>query len=265
MHKTSFTLMGVRIDNVSMADTLRRVDAYLHSGQGHMVVTVGPEFVMRAQKDLSFKQALAEADLAVADGFGILCAAWYHGFPLFHRVTGVELVWELARHAARNRKTLFLLGGNPGTAEDAAEALMRRVPGLRIAGTSEFPWFSVRDGKPDETMPDVDRATKQTLAQIRETRPDILLVAFGAPKQEFWIRTYLRELPSVRVAIGVGGTFDFLAGKIRRAPRPLRGMGLEWLWRLIMEPRRVGRMVNAAVIFPIQVILDSLSPGQNSK
>jgi len=222
-----------------MNEAVARVTEFVVNGGAHIVVTPNPEICLAAQGDAAFLEILNRADLAVPDGFGLLLVARILGAPLRERVTGVDLMNRIAEAAATRNWRIYLLGGEPGVAERAAQMLQNRFPALIIAGA--------------------DAGEGGVVERIRQAAPEILFVAFGAVKQEKWIAAHIAELPSVKVAMGVGGAFDFLAGKARRAPSFLRVLGLEWLWRLIIEPRRARRIWNAVVRFPIAVVLYKFS------
>lgn len=221
-------MLGVRVDCVDMEGTLERIEGWVAERSAcRQVATVNPEFVMRAGRDPEFAAALEQADLCLADGAGVLWAVRRQGCRLRERVTGSDLVPELARRAARRGHRLFLLGAGPGVAEEAARRLVAANPGLQVVGTHA--------GEPG---PEADAETRRLL---EAAAPDILLVAYGAPKQELWIQRNRPHL-SVPVALGVGGTFDFIAGRARRAPLWMRRIHLEWLHRLWSEPWRARRM-----------------------
>jgi N-acetylglucosaminyldiphosphoundecaprenol N-acetyl-beta-D-mannosaminyltransferase len=192
------------------------------------VVTVNAEFVVRAQLDPSFAEVLERADLATADGSGILWALRRQGIRQPGRVGGSDLIWELSDQARRLGQRIFLLGGAPGVAELAAGRLQKTYAGLRVAGTHA--------GSPAQT------GEQAIVDLIRRSQADILLVAFGAPQQEFWIARNLAAT-GASFAIGVGGSFDYLAGRARRAPVWMRERGVEWLWRLVRQPWRWRRML----------------------
>ncbi len=207
----------------------------------HQIVTLNPEIVMAAQRDESLRAAITSADLCIADGVGVVWAARRRGQRL-ERVTGVDLLERTAQVAAARGWRLFLLGAAPGIAELAGEVLQRRYPGLQLAGAYS--------GGPQATARD------DILTRLATMRPDILFVAFGSPAQERWIAG-LREVlgaAGVSVAVGVGGAFDFIAGHVPRAPRWMRRVGLEWLYRLLREPWRWRRML-ALPRFALAVIL----------
>ena len=221
-------LLGVKIENVTMNETLQKIEGFLMDGRQHYIVTPNPEFLVLAQKNEEFKKILNESDLAIADGIGIVWASRFLGEPLKERVSGVDLIQDL-RFKNKDLRA-FLLGGRHG-----------------VAGKIASQWPAVV-GFSEETD------SVEVLARIRECQPDILLVALGAPKQEKWIAENLKKLPSVKVAIGVGGAFDMILGRIRRAPRLMQKIGLEWLWRLILEPKRLSRIIKAVIIFPFLVV-----------
>jgi N-acetylglucosaminyldiphosphoundecaprenol N-acetyl-beta-D-mannosaminyltransferase len=222
-------ILGVRVDCVGMTDAVAAVDRLVESGNAEtrLVATVNPEFIMRARVDEQFRQALEEAALCLPDGAGVVWALRRQGCRGQDRVPGVELVEALAATCGRRGWRPFLLGAAPGVAAEAARRLEARVPGLRLAG--------VHTGSP-RPADDAD-----TLRRIHAARPDLLFVAYGHPQQELWIARNRQRL-GVPVAIGVGGAFDFLSGRVPRAPRWVRRAQLEWLWRLTIQPWRARRM-----------------------
>lgn len=227
-------ILGVAIDDVLMDDALAAVARFIAEGGPHQIVTVNPEFIMEARRNSAFRRVLAAADLATPDGFGVILASRWCGAPLRGRVTGIALTERIAAEAARRGWSLFLLGAAPGVAERAAAALQQANPGLRIAGCYA--------GSPH---PADEPAIRE---QIRAARPDVLLVAYGHPAQDLWIA---RNQPLLRVpvAIGVGGTFDELAGVVPRAPDLVQRLGLKWLYRLLVQPWRWRRIMTAVPIF----------------
>ncbi len=221
-------ILGIGIHDVTMDETLNLLRGMVKSGKSHHVSPVNPEMVMAASKNEAFRGVLGKVHLRLPDGMGILLAARLLGRPLRERVTGVDTVKRLARIARQDGLSLFLLGGARGVAEQAAEVLKAENPELRIAGT----WSGSPDPEHDEEVCEV----------VRRTHPDILLVAYGYPKQDFWIARNLQRL-EVTVAMSVGGTFDFIAGIRNRAPLWMQRNGLEWLFRLKEEPHRWRRML----------------------
>ena len=224
----SVEILGVRLHVVDWPAALDRIGAFVAEGAPHQVVTVNPEFVMAARRDAAFREALARADLSVADGVGLLLAARWRGVPLPERVTGTDGVARIAERSARLGWRLFFLGAAPGVADRAVGRLRARFPGMVVAGT--FPGSPA----PEEEEAIVER--------VRAARPDVLFVAWGAPRQDLWIARNLDRL-GVPACIGVGGAFDFHAGRVRRAPAVMRRTGTEWLFRLALQPRRWRRML----------------------
>jgi N-acetylglucosaminyldiphosphoundecaprenol N-acetyl-beta-D-mannosaminyltransferase len=209
-----------------MEASLDRIEQFVDAGGHHLVATVNPEFVMRARSDEDFARVLESADLCLADGSGVVWAARRQGCAMREPVTGVDLIPPLAALCARRGFRIFLLGAAPGVANDLATRLRVEHPGLEVEAHA---------GTPD---PSADAAT---LALIRAHKPQVLLVAYGHPKQELWIDR-MHESLGVAVAMGVGGSFDYLTGRIPRAPTWMRRAGLEWLFRLVRQPWRVRRM-----------------------
>lgn len=233
------SILGIPIDAFTSVEALERLRTMLQSyGQNH-VVTANNEMFVEATGNRSFLTVLQASALNLPDSTGLLVAARITGQRLKERVPGVDMVEELLR-TLEPEHPVFFLGGRNGVPARAAAAMRVKNPKLRIAGCFE--------GSP---MPEDARSIIQ---RIQGAKPHLLLVAYGAPAQDLWISHHLKELPSVRVAIGVGGTFDFLAGEIRRAPKWIRSFGLEWLWRLLQEPRRIGRIFRAVIVFPMLVI-----------
>ncbi len=223
------TILGVPIDPVTFDQMLDRIATWIAAGDRlHQICTVSPEFVMIAQDNPEFMCVLRTADLCVADGVGLLFAARYLGHRLPERVTGSDGTPLIAQRAAREGWSLFLLGAGPGVAERAADRLIRQNPGLRVVGT----WAG--SPAPEEE--------EEIVARVNAAGADILLVAYGAPRQDLWIARN-RDRLDVSVAIGVGGSLDFVAGVVPRAPRWMRRLALEWLFRLMRQPWRWRRML----------------------
>ncbi|MCY3895321.1 MAG: WecB/TagA/CpsF family glycosyltransferase [Chloroflexi bacterium] len=223
LDKLEARILGVRVHAIERALTVAWIDAWLASGARAHVVTINPEIVMRARRDPAYGELLERTRLNVPDGAGIVAAARLRGLTMPERVTGVDLVDDLAGLAAVHGYRLLLAGAAPGVADQAAAELQRRYPELI----------------PPATMVGVSGPEGDADAQavIQQSRPHIVLAAYGAPAQEFWLDRNLRDLAPV-VGIGVGGTLDYLAGVIPRAPAPLRRIGLEWAYRLAREPWR---------------------------
>ncbi len=215
------SILGVGFDRFDLPGAWRHILDRLERGDRTFVITANPEFVMLARRDAAVADVARLADVVVADGAGVVLASRILGGGLA-RVPGRLLVDALVPAFAERGASLFLLGAAPGIAERAALVLCARTSRLRIAGC-----YAGSAGD------DLD-----TVARVRDAAPDVLLVAYGMPKQEAWIARNLVSLPSVKVAIGVGGVFDQLAGLRPVPPAPLHRLGLEWLWRLAWEPSR---------------------------
>ena len=206
--------------NISAAETL------------HHICTVNPEFFVIAAQHPEFYRVLQQAEITVADGIGILLGTRFLGKNLPMRVTGTDLLQHIAAHAENIGWRLFLLGAGEGIAAEAAAILRQRHPNVQIVGTYAG-------------NPTADEAA-HIIEMINQSQADILFVAYGAPKQDLWIAKY-REQLTVRVAMGVGGAYDFVVGKVQRAPRWIQKTGFEWLYRLLQEPWRWRRMLRLPV------------------
>lgn len=221
-------ILGVGFDPVDLEGAVSRATALVGGGVPSLAVTANTEMVMTARRAGDLAQLLARAALVVADGVGVVWASRYLRRPLPARVPGIELAERLLAEAARRRWRVYLLGGSPGTAEQAAARLHVAYPGLQVAGWAHgyFP--------PGDEPGVVDA--------IRAASPALLLAGLGTPRQELWLARHLAAL-GVPVVMGIGGSLDIWAGRARRAPRPMQSLGLEWLYRLAREPRRLRRQL----------------------
>lgn len=220
-------LLDTLIDKTDVDRAVAQIDAFVESGVPHQIVTANVDFLRIAREDARFRDLINSSDLVVPDGMPLLWSSRLLGDPLPERVTGVELIAECARLSAAKGHRIFLLGAASGVAEAAATALRQRYPGAQIVATYAPPMYAVTAAEEEKIV-----------SLVREMQPDILFVAFGAPKQDLWIRKNMHRL-GVPVCMGVGGAFDFLAGRVRRAPRWMQNRGLEWLYRVIQEPTRL--------------------------
>jgi N-acetylglucosaminyldiphosphoundecaprenol N-acetyl-beta-D-mannosaminyltransferase len=234
-------ILNIPIDCLSFDDAIAHIGGFFRmDGQFH-IATPNPEMLVEARSNAKFREVLQKTALNVPDGAGLTWAMRRVAPPQPappQRIPGADLLQTLCSPKPRicPPERIFLLGAAPGIAERAAVELKERNHLLKEIGT-----FSGSPREEDEA---------ETIERINAFQPTLLFVAFGAPKQELWIARNLPKLKTVKVAMGVGGAFDFLAGKRRRAPVFLRKVGLEWLWRLILEPRRIKRIWNAVVVFP---------------
>ncbi len=218
-------VLGVAFDNVSLTQAADRAMALLEEEGPHLAVTPNPEIVQRAGRDPEFARILAGADLVIPDGIGVIYAAKILGRPLKERVPGIDFASALMERMAGAGKRLFLLGAAPGVAEQAAENLRAAHPGLVICGT--------HDGYFQEDGP--------VAQQIRAAGADVVFVCLGFPKQEKWMAAN-GAAAGARLYVGLGGSLDVFAGRVERAPEGFQRLGLEWLYRLVKQPSRIGRM-----------------------
>ena len=199
-------------------------------------MTPNPEIVLECRNNVPLAQAVRDAALVIPDGIGVLYAARILGTPLREKIPGIDFACALMKRLAESAGSVYLFGAKPGVAPAAAQELLSRFPGLRVCGT--------HDGYFTDDAP--------IIADIREKRADLVLVCLGAPKQELWMRSHAAELDA-GFLIGLGGSLDVFAGTVRRAPERWRRMGLEWLYRLIREPRRIGRMIRLPLILLLAI------------
>lgn len=230
-HPPTITILDIPIHNVTYAETFAWIEEMIHTGAPRQVATVNPEFLVVARQDPSFRRVLQAADLVLADGVGLHLGALLQGKRFVSRVAGSQLVYRLAPLAAEKGWRLFFLGAGPGVAEDAAQRLRSQYPQIQI---------TVNEADPTED------GTTAALDHIHRTRPDILLVAYGAPKQDLWI-AHNKKSAAVPVMIGIGGTLDVIAGRTPRPPQWLHDIGLEWLYRLWKQPWRWRRQLRLPV------------------
>ncbi len=223
-------VFGVSISKITMEEARAKVGEFVKSNQFHSIYTPNPEIIMLAKKDASFHQILEEADLVVPDGIGVVIASKLKkGEKLPERVAGYDLVQNTMKDAVKEGYKYYFFGSKPGISEKAAVKMRETYPGIEIVGT--------RDGyfKPEDE--------EKIVEDINKSGANILLVALGAPKQEKWIEANKHLLPNIRVAVGVGGSFDVMSGNVKRAPLAFQKLGLEWFYRLLQEPTRFKRML----------------------
>ncbi|MFP4322009.1 MAG: WecB/TagA/CpsF family glycosyltransferase [Anaerolineales bacterium] len=222
-------LLGVPLDPITFEAFLAQIDEWVAAGDSlHQVCTINPEFLVMAQENAAFRAVLQRSALNVIDGWGTALALRWRGVPVPERVTGSDGVPRIVARAAECGWRLFLLGAAEGVAAEAARIFERQHPGVQIVGTYA--------GSP------APEDAAQIIARINNSGADILLVAYGAPAQDIWIETH-RDKLHVTMAMGIGGTLDFVTGRVPRAPRWMRRIGLEWLFRLYKQPWRWRRML----------------------
>lgn len=254
-------LMDVRIDEIT------RTEARVALEKPQVIFTPNPEILLEARRNKKFKEALTRGSLMLPDGHGLLlvstllkCKSRTLRFLLYFPAMLLFLVWkkpfkkvfpeiihgsdfmlDVMEWATKNKKSVFFLGAKEGVAKKTAEVFKRKFPSLRISG------FSSTNGE-------------EAYNEVRRAKPEVLFVAYGAPKQEVWIDEYAKKIPTLFHVMGVGGSFDFHSGVVKRAPAFIRTLGLEWVWRLLMNPfQRFIRIWNAVVVFPVY----SLTKGGN--
>ena len=261
INRRKVNILGVPIDSFGREESIRFIDQKISTKKPIFITTVNVEFLFRALNDSAVLDMLNNSSLNFADGIGVLWAAkflsldlpkdkflrYIIGFfklfgslaaiilypkylkkPIPERISGSDFIWDLSNYAAKNDLRIFLLGGDPTVPEQAAIKLQTDIYQLKVAGTYE--------GSPklqDET---------KILELMKKDKPDVLFVAYGVPAEELWLERNLAKT-GCKIGIGVGGTFDFLAGRRKRAPKFVRSIGLEWLWRLILEPKRYRRQI----------------------
>jgi len=233
-------ILGIRVDNYSKDETLKKVVNFLQSDKQHEFFTPNPEMLVDAQKDEYFRNVLNGGDLNVCDGVGLSLVSGVKRYP------GVELMVDICEIAEKENKSVYFLGSGDDVVISNLKLVIRnKFPKLIIAGLNKGPTITRDKGYGIRVSEDGE----EVLHDIIMSAPDILFVAFGHGKQEKWIHENLRDLPSVKIAMGVGGAFDYISGSIKRAPLFLRQIGLEWLYRLVIQPGRIRRIWKATVVF----------------
>ena len=227
--RSPIAILGVPFDNVTTSEALEAIGQMVESKSPHYVVTANMDFLALARRDNELRRIFADASLVLCDGTPVLWASRLLGNPLAERVAGSDLVPLLLRVAAEKGYRVFFLGASQKSAEMAVARVRRALPSLIVAGQYSPPYAPLEEMDHEEI-----------LKRIREANPHIVLVAFGCPKAEKWMAMHYMEL-GVPVMMGVGGTIDFLAGRFERAPGWMQRAGLEWMYRLCQEPRRLWR------------------------
>lgn len=247
----AYSMFGVRLDEVASADELRMICGRLLDGsRTARVFTPNPEILLLARSDRQYAEVLRSADLALADGTGLAIVRLLRSGRIVRRWPGVDLGALLLRLAAEREASVAFVGGTAEVPDRAAARWRSSLPGLEIhtfgAGVDFDATGAARSTRDEARL----------VEAIAAAAPAIVLVALGAPKQERWIVRHADDFPTVRIMAGVGGSLDMWAGQLPRAPRAFRGLGLEWAWRLFLEPSRWRRILRATIVFPAYALLD---------
>ncbi len=249
----SVNILGVEVSDVSESFALSRVKSFLESPHQHYIVTPNPEIVLKAVKDGGLRRILNHADISLPDGFGLKIASRILGQKLHHRITGADFMLAILELAESEEWPVFLLGGlNEKVSEQAAWHVRYKYKKLKIVGQASGGVVEFRQAR-------WQTSDSKLIDRINQSRAKILFVGFGCPKQEKWIFQNLDKLPNIKLAQTCGGTLDFLAGERKRALYAIRRLGLEWLWRLIIEPSRFKRIWNATAVFVWRALMWSIA------
>ncbi|MFH1661750.1 MAG: WecB/TagA/CpsF family glycosyltransferase [Candidatus Falkowbacteria bacterium] len=233
-------ILGVNIQTLNKKQILQKIEYFLSDGKQYFITTPNPEIILKAQKDKEFLNILNKADLAIPDGIGLKFA----GFAMFkniHRITGADLIKDILQIAKDKIFKVAIANCNNGLSNitDIEKVIKEKYKNL------------------DFIVEDISREIenwKFKIENLADFKPDILISTLGAPWQEKFIYSAMPKLSSVKIGIGVGGAFDFLTGKAKRAPKIMRILGLEWLWRLVKQPKRIKRIYNAVIVFPLKFL-----------
>lgn len=228
MKENRVPILDVTVDSVTMAEAVAKIESFMNSKEPRLVATANAEMLMMADSDAELKTILNDAALVVPDGAGTVWAARHQGYAMPERVAGYDMAQQLLAVSAKKGYRVFFLGSAPGVAQRAKKNAEVKFPGVKIVG--------VHDGYFNEL------AEGELINQIKLAKPHLLLVALGVPRQEKWIKEHMKDL-NVPVSIGVGGTFDVMAGVVKRAPLWMQRAKLEWLYRGLKQPKRIGRLM----------------------
>nr|WP_106783580.1 WecB/TagA/CpsF family glycosyltransferase [Lysinibacillus timonensis] len=229
------TVLGINVNTENYDELIPKIFERIETKEKSLIVAINPEKIIKAKEDPALKKLLNEAEFQIPDGIGVILASKIQKGNITSRVTGVDMMMRLCEEAAKRQKPIFLYGGKPGVAEQAAVKLRETFPNIIIAGT--------QDG--------YEKDNEKVIAKINEAKPDILFVAMGSPKQENWINANRNQLHPT-IYQGVGGSFDVLAGNVKRAPEAFQKIGMEWFYRLMKEPKRLKRQM-ALPLFLLEV------------
>jgi N-acetylglucosaminyldiphosphoundecaprenol N-acetyl-beta-D-mannosaminyltransferase len=247
-------IAGIEIDGLTLSDAMERITAFSRTRDRHIVVPTNLDHVLRLQNDLAFRRVYATASLVLADGMPLVWVSRLGNTPLPARVAGADLVQPVLAEAEREGRSVFFLGPMPEALKLALRRCALEFPRLRIAGSHAPPLNFERDMTQDAAC----------VSAIRNAHPDIVFLALGAPKQELWIARHRNEL-DFGVALCVGAGIDFFAGVQRRCPQFLARIGAEWIWRLLREPKRLGRRYAQCLLFMPELVWEQIRDARRSK
>lgn len=229
------SVLGINVNTENYEELLPMIFDRIETKEKSLIVAINPEKIIKAKNDPALKKLLNEAEFQIPDGIGVILASKIQKGQITSRVTGVDMMMRLCEEAEKRQKPIFLYGGKPGIADKAAEKLKELYPSIIISGT--------QDG--------YEKDNEKVIAKINEAKPDLLFVAMGSPKQENWINANREQLHPT-IYQGVGGSFDVLAGNVKRAPEAFQKIGMEWFYRLMKEPKRIKRQI-ALPLFLLEV------------
>lgn len=234
--RDTIKILGVGIDKLTHIEVVKKIDGFLKQDETKTIYTPNTEIVMEAKKDETLKNILNDGSIVIPDGIGLIYAAKIKKKDLPERVTGCDISFEILDLAEKHGYSIFLLGGEEGVAKDAGENLKKDYPNIKVLGTQNGYFKGAHIGNPGHDE------EKEIIGKINASGADILFVGLGAPKQEIWINENKDKL-NCKLVIGNGGTVDILAGRIERAPEIFQRLGLEWLYRLAKDPKRIKRQM----------------------
>lgn len=243
-------VLGIKIDNISKNETIEKIKDFLKEEKLHQIATVNPEIILKAQDDEVLFNILNKSTLCLADGIGIRFAFWKKGKHLKARIPGADLMSTILEIADKEKLSILLVASKIGLSswEETRDAILKKYPNIKISGVAINPLSG-----------HFDRSIELSGLSFKEGHVtfDIVFCNFGAPYQEKFIASLNRWSNWTCLAVGVGGSFDFITGKIKRAPKIMRIIGLEWLWRFLKQPRhRIRRIIKATIIFPIKILFN---------
>lgn len=246
-------ILNIKISTLNKVEVLNFIKTKLLNNNRIFITTPNPEFLLEANNNKKFKEIINSADLNVPDGVGLIWASSFIKTNpiLTERIAGSDLTQDIINITKELNVKIFLLGGNSiGQLESIKSKIGENIVAGCNIGFEREDWDNNLNYDQDKN--------NLLLEEINNSEAEIVFVAFGAPKQEYWIYNNLNKLKNIKLAIGIGGTFDFMSGYKKRAPMWMRKIGIEWLFRLIQEPKRIKRIFNAVIIFPIKVLLNKI-------